>query len=493
MADKIDNALSVVSGDALTKALPAEDLAALRRINHEIHNPSMRMTLMEDISLLINSADEASGPRFFPKPEGYSVSEWNDLKKRLLIIVNLLKASVRKVRSRVYGGNQSRVVVANPYEDEIKRFLGGRYALDMRDWFTNRVTYSNAACIVAGRRMKNGRFKLDRWLPDPMYTYLAADETNTQDYLALAEVSPCGKHVQFVTRHAEGMIFAGVPPVVLGAGDVPEPGKSFVKITNRGFFPGVVAHGETRGRRCAYSEPPFKDAVKFTVAASDIMFNGRLLQKMQTKGLLWIAGQLELNASMDPAEMMKQGFVFTDSDGKVQFLSPESNISGTLEILAELIEIYSVTHAIPVDDLNPTSSKGTSAEEAQRRAEPHLSLTREFAEMAIADEQELVVRATAELEWIGSRGPVDLDDVRDVVETEIALVPPMRPLQSLEDANVSLAGFDRGIFLPEDMAVLWHEGINDRKKKMVVESIRDKKEKEQVKDADKSSAGPDEQ
>lgn len=446
---------------------------------HGNRGEAVRTSSLDEIRRMMDGGEEAMDNSFFPMPDGHDFASWNELRKRLMVLVNLVKASVRKVRSRVYGGDQRRIIHANPYEDDILRFIGGWYKPDMRDWFTNRFAYSNAPCMVIGK-MQNGRYHLSRWIPDPCYTYLSHDPDSQRDYDAMAEFSQDGKRMQFMTKTANGVIYASgdAPVLVRRPEDVPV-NRSYVLVTDYGFFPGVIAHADSRrSRHQTYSEPGMRDAVRFTVRATDIMFNGSLLQKVQTKGIMAISGNIE-GATQNISEMMRQGLLHLATDGRIQFVTPDSNIGDTLALLDRLIEVFSVVHAIPVDDLNPTSSKGTSAEEAQRRAEPHLSMTRELADVAMLDEKELILRATGMRHWLERGGPVDIEQLREEVDTEINLQPPLKPLGSPGDAQIAVMGADQGAILPEDLAQIWNPEAPETKLVKVTENIKKLKQQKE--------------
>src|SRR5690606_36121260 len=113
-------------------------------------------------------------------------------------------------------------------------FIDGWYKPDMRAWFTNRVAYSNAPCMVLGK-MSGGKRTLSRWMPDPCYTYLSVDPSTQRDYSAVAEFSPDGKVMQFMTNEATGLIYAGQEPVVTKDPESIVPNTSYVLNTNFGF------------------------------------------------------------------------------------------------------------------------------------------------------------------------------------------------------------------------------------------------------------------
>jgi len=460
----------------LGRDVPGDVARALGPILSDFHKGfgAARTTELEELAILMDGGEGALNNRFFPKPDGYDPRDWEDIRSRLMVLVNLVQTTVRKMRSRVYGGHQHRDLVKNPHKAEVSRALGKWYQVDMLDWFTNRIAFSNAPCVVLGKRTKTGKIVLRRWFPDPVHTYLAQDGDDFRRYSAVAEFSADGGSMQFVTAKAEGFIQRGQTPVVVDRGeDIPQRG-GYIYLRDMGFLPAVVAHATMRrNRQCPYSVPGVRDAKRFTVRATDTLFNGSLLQKVQTKGLLAINGTVD-QQTMDFAEMIRQGVIYLDAEGKVQWITPGTNIGDTIMLLDKLIDCYSVVAAMPLDNLNPTSAKGMSAEAADRLEQPNKSLTGELATVATLDEEELVLIKTAVVRWMNTGKPVDLDELEEEVETDISLHPPLKPLTSQEDAQISQIGHDLGTILDEDNARAWNLDANDKKLKRVVENMATK-------------------
>jgi hypothetical protein len=239
--------------------------------------------------------------------------------------------------------------------------------------------------------------------------------------------------------------------------DVPSNVVSWLKLApNLGFLPAVIAHGEDR--RCMhdpYTVAPARAARKATLRVSDTMFNGSLLQKLQTKGLLAIHGAVETAGTQDIAEIMRKGVMFMEKEGKLYWAVPESRITDTIEALDKLIQLFSMTEGVPIDDLNPLSSKGTSAEEARRRAAPLNSLCAELSDTSEQDEGELLLRGAALLEW-ADKGEVDLDAVRAQVTARVVLPPPIMPGNEYQDAQTDQILLQMGARSPAYVAQRWN-------------------------------------
>lgn len=459
-------------------ALPAEFREAMKEPFEraaEGKNPA-RTSELVTLAAFADSDESTLDNGFFPMPDGYDPGTWNELKSRILVLVNLLSASVRTLRTHVYGGKVSRRIIKNPYKPELETYVAGWHPALMREWFSNRATFSNAPAVPLVTKIAPNRYKMRTWLLNPVYTYLVGNPHNMRECWGVAEFSPNGERVQFMTRWGHGVLEKNKPAVQIAAGDsIPEGATSYFVAADFGFLPAVVAHAERRSSGGLYSQPPFKNAPKFTVRASDTLFNGGLLQKLQTKGLLVLAGLKPEDFENLPAAM-REGFLSLTDGGRAQWIVPESRIADTLELLDRLIEVYSVTSAIPVDELNPTSSKGTSAEEAARRSAPLRNMAAEYAEAAELDEADLVLRATALRRWAETGQKIDLDVFADEVETEVRISSRLRPRESQSDAQILQIGYELGAILPEDAAEAWNPGAGEDKLARVVASMEERRE-----------------
>lgn len=440
--------------------VPPETAACLHEIGRKTTAGAARsLELLQLCALFDNDPSLAFDPELRPKPDGMDYTTWHDLNSRLLIIWNLVKTYVRVFRTNVYATGGRRSISGNDYANVMQSFVSsGQYPARMRSWFNKRMLCSSAPSVWLLRSTKSGKTMPQLWQPDPCYTHLLCDDNNPDEYICVAEFSPCGSVCQFATREAWGRVTRGVTPVVLKANeDVPAGCSSWIKIAEGlGFLPAVIAHGEDR--RCMgdpYTVPPARDSRKVTLRVADTTFNGSLLQKLQTKGLLAIHGAVETAGTQDLAEIMRKGVMFVEKEGKIYWAVPESRIGDTLEMLDKLIQMFSITTGVPLDDLNPLSAKGTSAEEARRRAAPLNSLCAELSDTAEQDEVELMIRGTALLEWADKK-EVDLDAVRETVKAQVVLPPPVMPGNELQDAQVDQILIQLGVREPEDLALRWN-------------------------------------
>lgn len=411
-------------------------------------------TELEDLAIQHDGGPEALSSRFHPMPDGMDPMEWRDITSRLLVHVNLVKAAVRTLRSAVYGGQVRRTIVANPYADELKRLISRKYPALMRSWFNNRVLFGTAAAIpVINRSGKNP--KLDVWLPYPPRTYVFVSPNDVSEYTALVEFSADGETMRFVTRDAMGFIRKYRDPILVEYGDeIPPDAESVIQITNLGFFPGVVAHGhDCRHRGSGYGLSLVREGVKGAARATDCLLNASLLQKKQTRAILWAKDEDPAAAAQAVEEGRKLGGVVVGGkDFELGFASPPSQIGETILCYREIIFSTSLAIGLPVDDLHQNIGVDSSAEAARRRAVPLTSLTQELGESVVIDEDDLVLRSTALWHWHETGEQIDLDEFAEGVETEIVMSPTVFPESNNEKVANAIALNTHGAMTDEDTA-----------------------------------------
>jgi hypothetical protein len=409
---------------------------------------------IEDLVIQHDGGPEALSPRFHPMPDGMDPIEWRDITSRLLVHVNLIKAAVRTLRSAVYGGQVRRTIVANPYAEELKRMIGRKYPSLMRSWFNSRVLTGTAAAISVINR--TGKMpKLDTWLPYPPRTYVFVSPHDVSEYIGLVEFSADGETMRFVTRDAMGFIRKYRDPILVEYGDeIPLGAPSVIQITDLGFFPGVVAHGhDCRHRGSGYGLSLVREGVKGATRATDCLLNASLLQKKQTRAILWAKDE-DPAAAEQAVESGRRlgGVVVGGKDFSMGYATPDSRITDTLEVLRAIIFTESLALGIPVDDLYQNTGVDSSAEAARRRAVPLTSLTQELSEAVVIDEEELVLRATALWHWYQTGEAVDLDEFSAQVETEIVMSPTVFPESNNEKVANAIALNTHGAMTDEDAA-----------------------------------------
>jgi hypothetical protein len=418
---------------------------------------------LEDLAVQHDGGPEALGERYFPLPDGQTQMDWEDLKERLLVHVNLVKTSVRSLRTAVYGGTARRTIVENPHAEEMTRVVGRKYGRKMRGFFDNKVTFGTAVGVWVLHPLTR---RLALWQPNPCTLRLYSDPMLVDEYLGVVEFSLDGKIMRFVTPEAMGWLEKGQEPVLIGRrDDVPQWARSVVQVTDFGFLPAQVGFGEERTHRGKkYGVSLVREMVKASVRASDALFNASMYQKLYTRAILWVKGMIEKNPQGDDLMEIYRGFLNLDSDkGGVGYAVPESRMGDILDLYKTLIMTSAVVTGIPLDDVSPQWMQDQSAEAARRRAQPLTSLAAELKETSEQDEQDLVVKGTALLEWRDGRR-VDLDELEDRVATDIALAGTVNPIGDTERGSNTIQLMGAGLLSDEDAVADWNprKGVKER-------------------------------
>lgn len=423
-----------------------------------------------DLATIFDGGDAALENRYFPKPEQFDYPEWADLKRRLLVLVNVLKVAVKRLRSAVYGGCVSRVPAKqHKYRKQMISLLSRRYPHLMRCWYESKILFGMAPAVSL---LKRNKFDLQKryqrlWLPFPPNTTCIQDPNDAWEYAGIGEFLNIdaetwkGDRLKFVTRDACGCIKLGRETVLIGPDEDASQYESWVQQTDFGFLPGVVGHGDERrhwGRSSGISL--VRDVIKATIRSTDTLLKATTLMKLQTNAILYFTAA---NEGMKEAELqaaLKDGILpLKDEGGKVDYATPKSNISDVIELLDRIIEIVSVQTGVPIEDLNASFKGDFSADASRRRAMPLTSLAEEQVEISIADEEDLALIESALFLWSDEEQPVDLDALREEEDyhTEIDMEPTVIGTTFAERVSTSMQLNNAGVWSDEKLARLFNE------------------------------------
>lgn len=385
-----------------------------------------------DLATIFDGGDGALDNRFFPKMEQFDFAEWADVKNRLMVLVNLLKVAVKRLRSAVYGGYISRTPSKDhPYRKELMALMSRRYPNMMRCWYESKILFGFA--VAAGLlKRKNNRPYQRLWLPFTPDTHCIQDKSDAWEYCGIGEFgninsdTKTGNKLKFITRDACGVIVKGREPVIIDKNDDSSKFESYIQVSDFGFLPAVVGQGDERrhwGRASGLSL--VRDVIKATIRGTDTLLKATSLMKLQTNAILWYTTTTQAMTAAELGAALKEGILPLKEDGKVGYATPSSNISDVIALLDRIIEIVSIQTGIPIEDLNASFSGDFSAEASKRRAMPLTSLAEEQVEISIDDEEDLALILGALYEWSEGEAPVDLEEMREREEfhTEIDMEP----------------------------------------------------------------------
>lgn len=366
---------------------------------------------------------------YFRMPDGMERRDWRRA-KQLLTHVNLVRPSVRCWTSAIYSGDVSRVITANPHRDAVDTWVHSyQYEQAVEAWCENAVAYGTAVAMPA--------IGLDglltTWLPDPLYTWIMTDPGDLRRVTAIAEVRK--ERIVYATLAGQGWATAD---------------RQMHTPWNPAWLPVAMAYGQDR-RHCGevYGLPLVGDAVEWSIRATDLMFNITLLQKLQTRAVLVMIGEVEESDRTDGWGGSKVMKLSRDSDAK--FISPDPKIRETIDILKEVIGILATATSIPQDVLDATLTQSVSSAEAARiRAIPLVQRARQLVPAWRAYEQDLILAATGVLEYRASLNPINLSDLRARTTTDVQITPNIIPMSPNELTQDLIARVAAGLISPED-------------------------------------------
>lgn len=451
------------------RRIPVTDLPAdtpetiaevLRQVEGQVTTSPYISRELRDLAILYDGGAAALSNDYFVCPSGVDMGDWQDMKSRLLVYINLLKACTRRLRSAVLGGSVRRRIVRNPYEDEINRMMRASFRPVMRQRLSYSILFGTSYAVPT---LCSGR--IVPWLPYPPTTRIITEPGSADRVMGIAAYTPDASTLRIVT--ADGLA-------------VIRPGKSFeIQPANFGFLPVTIGFGEDRTAAGeTYGLSLVREAAKALVRACDCLMNVAVLQKIRTRGVFWIRGLIETEGQDLGQIFGPNGIAPLEKDGAVGFATPDSNIPDSLEVLHATIYALSLSVGIPIDDLNPVF-KGLdgSAEAARRRAVPLTAITQELTESCIADEEDFILRSTALLAWSDTFGrPVDLDDLSDAVATEIDIDPTILPESNSERVSNEIQLWSIGARTDEDLARAFNRSKDDAEIATIAAEIRRRRE-----------------
>ena len=374
--------------------------------------------------------------KYFPCPEGVKRGEWQKL-RRLLCGVNLTRPSVRCWTSAVYGGEVNRdIEEGSIYYDDLDEWIHSvDYLQTIQAWCENAVLFGTSAAVPTVA--DDG--EMGCWLPDPVFTKIYADPMDCRKVISIVERRK--NRLIYVTRNGGGFILAD--------------GSSRFMPTNVGdWLPVAIAYGEDRTHRGEVEGLSLVgDAVDWGLRVTDIGFNVSILQKLQTRSLLVIIGELEKTDDetdgFGPSKALKLRADVSGSDAK--FITPEGRIKETIDIMKQFIGLLATATSIPQDVLDATLTQSVASAEAARiRAIPLVQRAKQLIPIWRANEVRLIQAMAGMLEYKQTNNPLKRTDIAKRVRVDIQMRPDILPQSQNEQMSNLIAGVGAHLFDPED-------------------------------------------
>lgn len=388
--------------------------------------------------------ERAISDTYFPRPEGVHSSDWRQL-KRLYAHVNLVRPSARCWSAAVYSGDVIRNVTSGPHQKITQEFVkSADYTQAIDAWNENAIVYGTAVAVPCYDAETK---ELSIWLPDPLYTWIETDPVNVRKVVAVAEVNPkCGR-IMFVRTD--------------GIGWMTKDDCDYQPM-NIGWLPVAIAYGQSclhRGEK--YGISLVRDAVDWSIRATDIAFNISILQKLQTRATLVIIGQEDMadeeNSGHGPNKELK-----LREGSKAEYISPDAKIKETIEILKQVIGLLATSTSIPQDVLDATLTQQVSSAEAARiRAIPLVQRAKQLVPIWRANEQNLILAIEALLEYNDSNNPIVISKFRNLIKSDIQITPNIIPVSRNEEVQNVIALVNAHLITAEDAVRTFNQSKSD--------------------------------
>lgn len=407
-----------------------EELVTLRPVR------SMDLLRVREI---LNGGKKALSEKYHPKPSDRTDKQWARF-KRLLTHINLARPNQRCWRDAVYSGGAERQISKNPHQDLVQEWLDSPlYEQTVDSWISQAVAYGVCAAVSC---WDPDQGTTGATLYDPLHTYIWTDPLNIYKVVAVAEVTK--DMIRYVHLEGEGYITKEEHVHVA---------RSFT------VLPVVLAYGEdTRPEGDVYGRSLILDAVEYSIAATELVFNIRILQKLQTRSLLLLIGdEDELEGSADgwgPEKVLKlKRNPSAEDPPDARFITPDPKIEETIKILKTFIGLLAVSSGVPADVLDPTlTGAAEKAEAARIRAIPLVHRAKKMAPFWRANEQNLILMATYRAEIETKRRPARFVDLKKKVQTNVTIrqaIIPQSENEALQNLILKLAN---GLILHKDAA-----------------------------------------
>ena len=155
-------------------------------------------------------------------------------------------------------------------------------------------------------------------------------------------------------------------------------------------------------------------------------------------------------------------------------MTPNAKIEESLKILKEYIGLLATATSIPQDVLDATLTQSVSSAEAARiRAIPLVQRAKQLVPTWRANEQRLILAATALIEYHQTGGrPIDMRDIASRTESDIQISPQILPTSPNELTQDIIARISFGLMTPEDGVRMCSPSKSDDEVKAMADEIR---------------------
>ena len=358
-------------------------------------------------------------PEIFPQPASLTDAEYEIIKK-YFVYVNLLKPSVARLVSGVYGNPVSRFIEkGSPYKAEVDEFLSPSrgYSIKVRDAFRNAVHYGTGVIIYT---VKNEN--VEPYIPNPIYTRVFSNPHDANEIWAVIEefvANDGSKQYRYTTSHRHGVMNEGGLILDESHHDL-------------GVVPASIFYGEDQSMfGLSEGDSLVGSGAYYSSVVTRLLLNmvELVLTFTDPKGVLK-GSVLNREEATDKGAIME-----VEEGGDFGYASPDTNFRDLSETITQYLTYFCISEGIPLDALNPASvPENQSATSAKLRNQPLQVTISRLIEEQIARESYALCIVAGLYQSIETMSDVTFEDIRSKFRASIMIQPSGNPESQSEEA-----------------------------------------------------------
>jgi hypothetical protein len=454
-------------GLELPAGLPEKTRAMLEKVVARGCRISPQLLELRDA---YQGGEVAKSEKYFKRPPKLNSETWQ-VYREMIVYYNLTKPAVGRWVSALFDNVFSIRVEGGLYKSEMDALLYNprrQFKKLCRHWARRAIHYGKAAVIpvikdILDHDTGNIVKKVVRyWEPIPFLTELIPDPSDVYEIVGLVEwLDVQGNGFRFITAEGDGIVYPGNSGMA-----------SEFSPQDWGFFPGAVAFGEdSRPEGSCDGHSLVADHPAFARAVSQKKLRESIINALQSRGLLYVIGQLEQGSSLSNA-LTPDGYAHLKAQGQIGYATPNVNFEAMRQIVRGDISLLATISRQPLDVLDASLiGDNQSAEGARLRNLSFAGATNELAEDFTGYFGDLALKTMAMVEYSKKESPVDLLALEETAQISVRLKPAVVPESRVEAANTDIALNKCGALSDSDFAEKWNDDKSPDEIQAIAENI----------------------
>lgn len=382
--------------------------------------------------------DEILLDRIFKKPAAWSDDEW-EAARRLQILVNSTRASIRMLVGNLYGGTQSRILKGTAEgTDEINDFIASpRFGSIMRKRARNAFLFGTASQVPT---YDNREF--DIWTLDPSRTTYIQDKYSGVTEAVVEFSDPKLDFMRAITTLGMG---------IFGKSERHSKWTEFSRPLK--IEPWVVSNGYPSCGDSIYGTSMVRECPKIDSNLSQLWWALSLVARMKGANIITLF-TAEKSANFNTASVGFDTMLILDQDDKVGQISNSTNISEMISAMESMMGTESAILGTPTSKDARSHQSATGAEIQNSSLASQVQL---LVKDAIEAEIETVIRVVQIYRVNNSLSDMTRTEIIKAYQPEISIVSSIDDPTTTTKLGIATSALGLGIE-PETSAKL--AGLN---------------------------------